>query len=104
MKNIILFILFLFAAPVFAQDTLYCIQLFSTRNLHLVKPEMVSMTYDTVMVEFAHDGWNRVVVPYTTLEEADLMLHTWQRGHRNAFIVARPVAEVAKMVPLFTWD
>lgn len=85
-------------------DTTYCIQLMSTRNIHLVKPEMVSMTYDTVIVQSAHDGWSRVLVSYNTLEEAEIMLWTWKRSHEDAFIRKIARREVDSMPQLFSWE
>jgi|LauGreDrversion2_5_1035112.scaffolds.fasta_scaffold364169_1 hypothetical protein len=85
------------------QDTVWCIQIFSTRNVHLVKPEMVAMMEEPAMVEPAHDGWNRILIPYATLDEAETSLLTWQRAHDNAFILPRTGKKLAKMQSLFTW-
>lgn len=103
MKNLIFVIGILVSTVSFGQtDSLYCVQLMSTRNVHLVKPEMVSMAYDTVVIE-GFGEWDRLMVPYSTLEEAEIMLWTWKRVHEDAFIVRRSVADVKKMSYLFTW-
>lgn len=87
-----------------AQDTVWCIQIFSTRNVHLVKPEMVAMMEEPALVEPAHNGWNRILIPYATLDEAETSLLTWQRAHDNAFILPRTGKKLAKMQSLFTWE
>lgn len=111
MRNLILIItLSIGALNIFAQsvnkqqiDSVWCIQLLSTRNIQLVKPEMLSAMDDNALVETAGD-WSRVLVVCESKEQADMYLYSWQRQHREAFIVLRDRKQIAKMYPLFTWD
>jgi hypothetical protein len=82
-------------------DTIWCIQVLSTRNPHLIKPEMVSAFPDTAMVEESA-GWYRILFLYNDKEQANLYLHSWQRQHDNAFIMLRSRSDIKKMYPLFS--
>jgi len=97
MKTILLLLL---AFQLSAQNY-YCIQIMSTRNPHLIKPEMVTMLPDSAMVEDT-GGWYRIMFIYEDLETAEIMLTSWQRAHKEAFIVVRRREQVRKMYRLFS--
>lgn len=82
------------------QDSIFCVQIMATRNVHLVKAEHIAMTFDSVFVEFGAE-YDKIIVPYSNLEECQLMLHTWQRCHKDAFIVRRTKKQVNDMVLLY---
>lgn len=98
MKNILFFMLLSFAA---SAQQFYCIQIMSTRNPHLIKPEMVTMLPDSAMVE-QYGGTYRIMFVYPDLETAEIMLYSWQRAHKDAFICVRTKEETEKFYPLFT--
>lgn len=85
-----LFFILFFAVSAIAQtDSLYCIQIMSTKNIHLVRAEHLSMsTLDTAYVEQIGQYY-RILIAYTTYDEAWFMLTTWQRAHKDAFITVR---------------
>jgi len=85
-----LFFILCFAVSAIAQtDSLYCIQIMSTKNIHLVRAEHLSMsTLDTAYVEQVGQYY-RILIAYTTYDEAWFMLTTWQRAHKDAFITVR---------------
>ena len=85
-----LFFILCFAVSAIAQtDSLYCIQIMSTKNIHLVRAEHLSMsTLDTAYVEQVGKQY-RILIAYTTYDEAWFMLTTWQRAHKDAFITVR---------------
>jgi hypothetical protein len=84
-------------------DTVWCIQVLSTRNPHLLRPEMLSAFDDPAMVEHC-DGWYRIVFVYAKLEDAQIHLQSWQRQHKKAFITTRSRSQEKKMYPLYTYD
>ena len=85
-----LFFILCFAVSAIAQtDSVYCIQIMSTKNIHLVRAEHLSMsTLDTAYVEQV-GHYHRILIAYTTYDEAWFMLTTWQRAHKDAFITVR---------------
>jgi len=85
-----LFFILCFAVSAIAQtDSVYCIQIMSTKNIHLVRSEHLSMsTFDTAHVEQVGQYY-RILIPYSTYDEAWFMLTTWQRAHKDAFITVR---------------
>jgi hypothetical protein len=85
-----LFFILCFAVSAIAQtDSVYCIQIMSTKNIHLVRAEHLSMsTLDTAHVEQVGQYY-RILIPYSTYDEAFFMLTTWQRAHKDAFITVR---------------
>ena len=104
MKNLLTLAALFLTLNLSAQtDTLYCIQVMSTRNPELVKPEMVSAFDDIAMVERVGEWW-RVLFVYEDREKAEAYLYSWQRQHKGAFIVLRNSDEVDKMLPLFTYE
>jgi hypothetical protein len=101
MKTLLFIMLLSLSAAAQQQDTLYCIQIMSTRNPHLIKPEMVTMLPDSAMIE--HDnGTYRIMFVYPDLETAETMLYSWQRAHKEAFITVRRRDQVQNFYPLFT--
>lgn len=99
MKTLILLLLTISAAA----QNYYCIQIMSTRNPHLIKPEMVTMLPDSAMIEQSGEHY-RIMFVYPDLETAEIMLHSWQRAHKDAFICVRRREQVQKFYPLFTTE
>lgn len=85
-----LFFILCFAVSAIAQtDSVYCIQIMSTKNIHLVRAEHLSMsTLDTAHVEKIGQ-YHRILIAYSSYDEAYFMLTTWQRAHKDAFITVR---------------
>jgi len=90
MKTFITTAILLLSFNLFAQtDSVYCIQIMSTKNIHLVRAEHLSMsTLDTAHVEQVGQYY-RILIPYSSYDEAWFMLTTWQRAHKDAFITTR---------------
>lgn len=84
-------------------DTVWCVQVMSTRNPHLITAEMVSSFDDQAMVESV-DGWYRILFLYNDKETAEIYLHSWQRQHKKAFLTIRKRKETERYYPLFTLD
>jgi hypothetical protein len=108
MKKIFLFALLLGSLNLFAQeieaveeDTLYYIQLFTTQNPELVRAEHLAMAYDEVVYEKEGDNYNFLVF-YGDLETAEVMLYTWQRAHKKAFITIRNTKQAKGLYPFYT--
>lgn len=83
--------LILFAVSVMAQsqDSIYCIQIMSTKNPHLVKSEQLKMcSLDVPHIEKVGKQY-RILIPYETYDEAWFMLDTWKRAHKTAFLTTR---------------
>lgn len=71
------------------QDSVYCIQIMSTKNPLLVKWEQLQMcSLDVPHVEKV-GRQHRILIPYETYDEAWFMLDTWKRAHKTAFITIR---------------
>ncbi len=85
-----LFFILCFAVSAIAQtDSVYCIQIMSTKNIHLVRAEHLSMsTLDTAHVEQVGQ-YHRILIAYSSYDEAYFMLTTWQRAHKDAFITVK---------------
>ena len=100
----LLFIL-LFSASAYAQtDTLYCIQILSTRHPEYIRAEHLAMcTIEQAMVEQT-DSFYRIMFVYDTYEEAEYMLTTWKRAHKTAFICRRTRQQVSNYYPFYTYD
>lgn len=80
-------------------DTLFCIQIMSTKTPQYIRAEHLAMcTLDQAMVE-EQDGWYRILFVYETEMEADYMIATWQRAHKDAFICRRTRKQVANLYP-----
>ena len=104
MKNL-LFAIFILTSTVLSAQTYYCIQVCSTQNPELLKPEMLYVLPDTAMVEvFTHGGqkWYRILFCYTTQEEQWVSHTSWLKQWHDAMLVTRTKEQVDKMYPLFT--
>ena len=83
------FILFAVSVMAQSQDSIYCIQILSTKNPHLVEWKHLAMcTLDVPHVEKVGKQY-RILIPYETYEEAWFMLDTWKRSHKTAFLTTR---------------
>ena len=83
------FILFAVSVMAQSQDSIYCIQIMSTKNPHLVEWKHLAMcTLDVPHVEKVGKQY-RILIPYETYEEAWYMLDTWKRSHKTAFLTTR---------------
>ena len=83
------FILFAVSVMAQSQDSIYCIQIMSTKNPHLVEWKHLAMcTLDVPHVEQVGKQY-RILIPYETYEEAWYMLDTWKRSHKTAFLTTR---------------
>jgi hypothetical protein len=83
--------LILFAVSVMAQsqDSIYCIQILSTKKPHLVEWKHLNMcSLDVPHVEKVGKQY-RILIPYETYDEAWFMLDTWKRAHKTAFLTIR---------------
>lgn len=100
----LLFIL-LFGATAYAQtDTMYCIQILSTRHPEFIRAEHLAMcTIEQAQVEQT-DSLYRIMFVYDTYEEAEIMLTTWKRAHKDAFICTRTRKEISNYYPFYTYD
>ena len=107
MKKIFLFALLLGSLNLFAQvetveeDTLYYIQLFTTQNPELVRAEHLAMMDDEIVYEKEGDNYNFLVF-CGLLEDAEIMLWTWQRAHKKAFITTRTTKDAKGLYPFYT--
>lgn len=101
----LLFIL-LFSASAFAQtqDSVYYIQIMSTKNPELVRAEHLSMsTLDTAYYEQSGQYY-RILIKYETFDEAWFMHTTWQRSHKDAFITSRSKKESENIKQFYTYE
>ena len=100
-----LFFILLFSAAAYAQtDTMYCIQILSTRHPEFIRAEHLAMcTLEQAQVEQT-DSLYRIMFVYNTLEEAEIMLTTWKRAHKDAFICRRTSQQVLNFYQFYTYD
>ena len=110
MKKFILFAFLLVSFGAFAQTEkiYYCVQVCSTENPHLLKPEMVSIIpMDTAMVETVTVNgkkMSRILFVYET-EDDQMVYHTsWLKQWHDAMMVTRTASQVAKLRKLFTYE
>lgn len=97
MKTLILILMLSISAAAQQTDTVYCIQILSTRTPQYIRAEHLAMcTLDQAMVEQVGDYY-RILFVYETEEEADFMIATWQRAHKDAFICRRTRKQVEQM-------
>lgn len=104
MKTLLLIFTLLFSATAYAQtDTMYCVQILSTRHPEYVRAEHLAMCeLDQALVEKT-DTLYRIMFAYDTFEEAEIMLTTWQRAHKDAFITTRSKKHFTQFVkPFYT--
>ena len=99
MKTLILILMLSISAAAQQTDTVYCIQILSTRTPQCIRAEHLAMcTLDQAMVEQVGDYY-RILFVYETEEEADFMIATWQRAHKDAFICRRTRKQVEQLKP-----
>jgi hypothetical protein len=100
-----LFFILLFSAASYAQtDTMYCIQILSTRHPEFIRAEHLAMcTLEQAQVEQT-DSLYRIMFVYNTYEEAEIMLTTWKRAHKDAFICRRTSQQVLNFYQFYTYD
>ena len=78
-------------------DTFYCIQIMSTKTPQYIRAEHLAMcTFDSAKVEQAGEYY-RILFVYETEEEADYMIATWKRAHKDAFICIRTKQEIDEL-------
>lgn len=98
-------LLFIFALSVSAMaqtsDTLFCIQIMSTKTPEFIRAEHLAMcTLDQAMIEQAGDYY-RILFIYESEMEADYMIATWQRAHKDAFICRRTRKQIEALKPFY---
>lgn len=99
MKTLIFIFALAFSAMAQQQDTFYCIQIMSTKTPQYIRAEHLAMcTLDSAKVEQAGEYY-RILFVYETEMEADYMIATWQRAHKDAFICRRTRKEVEQLKP-----
>lgn len=106
MKTLLLIFALSFSAATYAQtsDTMYCIQILSTRHPEFIRAEHLAMcTIEQAQVEQT-DSLYRIMFVYDTYEEAEIMLTTWKRAHKDAFICTRNRKQVSNYYPFYTYD
>ena len=106
MKTLLLIFTLLFSAASYAQtsDTMYCIQILSTRHPEYIRAEHLAMCeLEQAQVEQV-DSLYRIMLVYNTLEEAEIMLTTWKRAHKDAFICRRTSQQVLNYYQFYTYD
>ena len=106
MKTLLFIFALLFSAAAYAQtsDTMYCIQILSTRHPEFIRAEHLAMcTIEQAQVEQT-DSLYRIMFVYNTLEEAEIMLTTWKRAHKDAFICRRTSQQVLNFYQFYTYD
>ena len=104
MKTLLLICTLLISASTYAQksDTLYCIQILSTKTPEYVTAEQLNiMPFDTVVYEQA-GAYYRLMVVYNDLFEAEISLASWQRAYSDAFICRRTFAQAAQLKKFYT--
>lgn len=101
----LLFALFISISTILSAQTYYCVQVCSTENPHLLKPEMVSILPDKAMIEHVKIGDKliaRIIFVYETKEEQMTSHTSWLKQWHDAMMITRTKEQVEKMDPLFT--
>ena len=102
MKTLFLILALSFSAAAQQTDTFYCIQIMSTKTPQYIRAEHLAMcTLDSAQVEQVGEYY-RILFVYETEMEADYMIATWQRAHKDAFICRRTREQVSKFYPFVT--
>lgn len=109
MKTLIFILSMLLTVSAFAQETEktglhYCVQVVSTENPELLKPEYFVMMYDKPMVEEAivnGKKYYRILFVYNSVDDQDSALHNWKFQWSKAIRVTRTKQQVAKLYHLF---
>jgi hypothetical protein len=84
----ILFILCFAVSAIAQTDSVFCIQIMSTKNIHLVRAEHLADSQDSAHVEQVGHNY-RIMIPYSCYDECYFMLSIWQRMYKDAFITVR---------------
>lgn len=104
MKNLLFLIAVLFSLSAAAQsDTLYCVQIISTQNPQLLRPEMISILPDSAMVEYTGSTY-RIMFVYPDYEQAMIAHSSWIKQHSGAFITKRTRKQVKQFYNLYTYE
>jgi hypothetical protein len=104
MKTLLFIFALSFSAMAQQQDTFYCIQILSTRHPEYIRAEHLAMCeLDQAQVEQT-DSLYRIMLVYNTFEEAEIMLTTWKRAHKDAFICRRTSQQVLNYYQFYTYD
>ena len=104
MKTLLFIFALSFSAMAQQQDTFYCIQILSTRHPEFIRAEHLAMcTIEQAQVEQT-DILYRIMFVYDTYEEAEIMLTTWKRAHKDAFICRRTSQQVLNFYQFYTYD
>jgi hypothetical protein len=104
MKTLLFIFALSFSAMAQTLDTMYCIQILSTRHPEYIRAEHLAMcTIEQAQVEQT-DSLYRIMFVYDTYEEAEIMLTTWKRAHKDAFICTRNRKQVSNYYPFYTYD
>jgi hypothetical protein len=90
--------------PTHTSDTIWCVRLWSTFDIHLVKSEMITLDNEPIKVEITPNGLAHIWMPYTNKIEAERMLIIWKQKHPEATIHPKSSNVVKEMPLLFTWD
>ena len=109
MKNLLFAIMLLASVVSYGQTTktYYCVQVCSTENPHLLKPEMVSILPDKAMIEHVKIGEKliaRIIFVYETKEEQITSHCSWLKQWHDAMMIERSEEQVLKLQPLFTYE
>ena len=97
MKTLFFILALSFSAIAQQSDTFYCIQIMSTKTPQYIRSEQLAMcTFDSAKVEQAGEYY-RILFVYETEEEAEYMIATWQRAHKDAFICRRTREQVSEL-------
>jgi len=109
MNKILLIVLLFVSTFIFSQsnDTLYCVQILSTENPHLIKKRDVNFLLDTAYVEYAKINGKhmyRILYVYEDPMERDVAHYSWLRAYSKSFKCTRTRKEYENMFPLFVED
>ena len=86
LKFILTISLFIFITNIKAQDTLYAVQVLSTRNVHLLEKKHFNLFENEVpKVEYTNN-YHRIIFIYDNRLDAEIMLHNWSMIFKDAFI------------------
>ena len=97
MKTLFFILALSFSAIAQQSDTFYCIQIMSTKTPQYIRAEHLAMcTFDSAKVE-QQGEYYRILFVYETEEEAEYMIATWQRAHKDAFICRRTREQVSEL-------
>jgi hypothetical protein len=97
MKTLFLILALTVSAMAQQADTFFCIQIMSTKTPQYIRAEHLAMcTFDSAKVE-QQGEYYRILFVYETEEEADFMIATWQRAHKDAFICTRTKQEINEL-------